>query len=140
MGKINLRRVIVGGLLAGLVLNVGESILYLLILDQQMEAAMMALNLPPVAGNAMGAFVVLAFALGIAAVWVYAAIRTRFGPGIPTAVVAGVMVWFLAYLYPGASMMIMQIFPTQLTAVSLLWGLVEVVLATIAGGWAYSEG
>jgi len=140
MGKINIGRVIAGGLLAGLVLNVGETILYLLVVDQQMEAAMMALNLPPIGGESMGAFVVMAFALGIAAVWVYAAIRTRFGPGIPTALVAGVMVWFLAYLYPGVGQMIMRIFPPQLTAVTLVWGLFEVVLATIAGGWVYTEG
>lgn len=139
MGKINLGRVIAGGLLAGLVLNVGELILNMVIVGQELEAAMMALNLPPIGGQAIGAFVVLGFALGIAAVWVYAAIRTRFGPGIPTAVVAGVMVWFLAYLYPGAGMMVMQMFPAQLMALSLVWGLFEVVLATIAGAWAYTE-
>jgi hypothetical protein len=137
--KINLGRVILGGLLAGLVLNVGEAILNTAVIAGPLEAALQARNLPAIGGEAIAGFVVLAFALGIALVWVYAAIRTRFGPGIPTAVVAGVMVWFLAYLYPNVVTVIMGVFPGDIIAIASVWGLVEIVLASIAGAWVYTE-
>ena len=139
MGKINLGRVVAGGLVAGLVLNVSEAILNMVVIGRQMEAAMMALNVPPIDNRAIMGFVILGFALGVAMVWLYAAIRTRFGPGVPTAVVAGVIVWFLAYLYPNAGMSIANILPNDLLVIATAWGLAECVLAAIAGAWMYSE-
>jgi hypothetical protein len=139
MGKINLGRVVLGGLLAGLVVNVGEAILNMVVIARQVEAAMLALNVPPIGSQAITGFVTLGFALGIAMVWVYAAIRTRFGPGVPTAILAGVIVWFLSYAYPNAAMAIMGIFPGNVLAIGTVWGLAELVLASIAGAWVYSE-
>ena len=46
MGQINLGRVVIGGLLAGLIINIGEFILNGLLLEEQMNAAMAALNKP----------------------------------------------------------------------------------------------
>ena len=50
MGKINVGRVILGGLLAGLVINIGESILNLAIAGERMELAYRELNLQPSPG------------------------------------------------------------------------------------------
>ena len=102
MGRINLGRVIVGGLLAGLVINISEYVLNTFVIAQAMAASMKAMNLPPLDTNMILCFVVLAFALGIVTIWIYAAIRPRFGPGVPTAVCAALIVWFLAYAYPSA--------------------------------------
>ncbi len=43
--------------------------------------------------------VLATFALGIMAVWTYAAIRPRLGAGVGTAACAGLLVWALSYLY-----------------------------------------
>ena len=139
MSTINVGRVILGGLLAGVVVIVGESILNLAVVAQTMNDALSARNLPPVGGGAIGGFVVGAFALGIVTVWLYAAIRPRFGPGARTAVIAGAAVWFLAYAYMGNAWILMGVFPVRLTAVTTLWGLPEIVLASLAGGWVYKE-
>jgi hypothetical protein len=77
--------------------------------------------------------------LGIATVWLYAAIRPRFGPGAGTAAIAGLAVWFFAYLYGGLGQELLGFFPAGLTMVTLLWGLVEIVLGAVAGGWVYRE-
>ena len=50
MAKINMGRVILGGLLAGWVLNIGEFLLNEPILGKQWVAAMEALNRPPIGG------------------------------------------------------------------------------------------
>ena len=77
MGRINLGRVVIGGLLAGLIINVGEYILNGLLLEAQMNAAMAALNRPPINPSMIMWFVLFGFGLGCMMVWTYAAIRPR---------------------------------------------------------------
>lgn len=139
MGRINMGRVVVGGLLAGLLINVSEAILNGVLFGEENNAALAALNRPPMDNGMIVWFVILGFGLGIVAVWLYAAIRPRFGPGVRTAVLASLAVWVLAYLYPNTFIAVMGLFPTRLMVIGTAWGLVEVVVATIAGAWAYTE-
>ena len=44
MSRINLGRVLIGGLVAGIIINVGEFILNGVLLEEEMNAAMAALN------------------------------------------------------------------------------------------------
>ena len=137
--SINMGRVVAGGLLAGLVINISETILNLFVVAADMEAALKARNLPALGMSPIVGFVVLAFLFGIATVWLYAAVRPRLGPGVKTAVITGVVVWLLAYLYSGLGMMFMGFFPTGLMILTLVWGLVEVVVGSVAGAWVYKE-
>jgi len=139
MGRINVGRVILGGLVAGLVVNISETILNLAVVATSMEAALKERNLPPLGMSPIFGFVILAFLLGIVTVWLYAAMRPRFGPGARTAVITGVVVWFFAYLYSGIGMVLMSFLPAQLTVITLVWGLVEIVIGSIAGAWVYKE-
>jgi hypothetical protein len=139
MGRINVGRVMLGGMLAGLVVNVSETILNVVVVASSMEAALHERNLPPLGIQPIIGFVVLAFLLGIATVWLYAAIRPRFGAGPGTAVIAGVAVWFFAYLYSGVGTTLMSFLPAGLMTLTLAWGLVEIVLASLAGAWVYRE-
>jgi hypothetical protein len=138
MGKVNLGRVILGGLLAGLIVNISEFVLNTIVIGADMEAAMQALNRPM--NNQMIAwFVIAGFALGIVAVWLYAAIRPRFGPGVKTAAIGALAVYLLAYAYPSIFFGAMGLFPARLMIISLCWGLPEIVIASIAGAWLYTE-
>jgi len=139
MNRINVGRVILGGLIAGLVVNISETILNLAVVASPMEAALKERNLPPIGMSPIIGFVVLAFLLGIATVWLYAAMRPRFGPGVQTAVITGVVVWFFAYFYSGIGTTLMSFLPAQLMTITLVWGLVEIVLGSIAGAWLYRE-
>src|SRR5947199_3106964 len=138
MSSINMGRVVVGGLVAGLLINVSEFVLNAVVLVNDMNAAMAALNRPPIDNSMIVWFVLLAFGIGIMAVWVYAAVRPRFGPGVRTAICASLVVWGLAYLYPNVSTMILGLFPTRLMIVATVWGLVEVLVAGVAGAWIYT--
>jgi hypothetical protein len=139
MSRINVGRVILGGMLAGLVVNVSETVLNVVVVASSMEAALHDRNLPPLGIQPIIGFVVLAFLLGIATVWLYAAIRPRFGAGAGTAVIAGVAVWFFAYLYSGVGTTLMSFLPARLMTLTLAWGLVEIVLGALAGAWVYRE-
>ena len=139
MGKINMGRVILGGLLAGVVLNIGEFLINEPILGEQWKGAMEALNLPPVGGGAIAWFVVMSFVLGIAIVWIYAAMRPRFGAGPKTAIIVGLTVWFLVWVWSFGGTMVFGLYPTNLVLITLVWGLFEVPIASVAGAWLYKE-
>jgi len=140
MSRINLGRVVIGGLLAGLIINFGEFILNGVLLFDEMNAAMAALNKPPVDSNMIILFVLIGFGLGCTLVWTYAAMRPRFGAGVKTAVCASMLVWGLGYLYPNLFMIITNIFPRDMMVMVTVWGLIELIVAGIAGAWAYKEG
>jgi hypothetical protein len=139
MGQINWGRVIAGGLVAGLVMNISETILHMPILGPQMEAHLKNLNLPPITGSAIGVFVVVTFIVGILTVWLYAAIRPRYGAGPGTAACAGLVVWALYYFLPGLGFMTMGVFPSGLVVISMIWSIVEMLIAGVAGAYFYRE-
>ncbi len=139
MGKINWPRVILGGLVAGVVINVSEFLLNGVILAKEMEAAMSALG-RQVSGSALAMFTVWGFLVGIFAIWLYAAIRPRYGAGPKTAACAGAAVWGLGYLLAAVTPVALHLFPRRLLAVGLAVGLVEAIAGTLAGAWLYREG
>jgi hypothetical protein len=144
MGKINLGRVVVGGLVAGLVMNASEFVLHAIVLAADGNALMAdwqakGLQVQPDPMLLM-ALVGITFVLGILAVWTYAAIRPRFGTGPRTAVIAGVAVWAMSYLYAAVYVYGgVVVYPAKLTWLPVAWSLVELPLATVVGAWLYRE-
>ena len=139
MGKINWTRVILGGLVAGLIINVFESVLNEVILAKDMEAAVSALG-KQMGGGALAMFIAWGFLVGIFAVWLYAAIRPRYGAGPKTAACAGAAVWGLGYLLASVTPIALHLFSRHIIAIGLAVGLVEVLVGTVAGAWLYREG
>jgi len=139
MGKINLQKVIVGGFIAGLVLNVFDFLVYGVWLKNDMNAAMVALNRPAMSTNMILWFVFLDFLYGIWLVWLYAAIRPRFGAGPRTAVIAGVAMWVLFSLLHTLSEAPMGLFPQRLMVISTVAALIAWPIAGAAGAKFYSE-
>src|SRR5258705_10499199 len=101
MGRINLKGGIIGGLVAGVVLNIFDSVLFGVVLKNDMAASMQALNLPVMSNSVIPWYVFVDFLFGIALVWVYAAIRPRFGAGPATALKAGLIGWLVFNLVRG---------------------------------------
>ena len=135
MSNINYSRVLIGGLVAGVLFFVLDW-LGLMIMGLDMEAWMAAHALRE---PNMAVFVVIDLLLGIVAVWLYAAIRPRFGPGAKTAAIAAAFMWFLfALIYFGFHMM--ALFTQGDYMKMAAWGLVQVFVATLAGAWLYREG
>lgn len=140
MAKINWGRVILGGLVAGVIINIGENLCGGLILKQKWDAAMSALHVTmPTGAQAMTIWIVFGFVIGIFAVWLYAAIRPRYGAGVKTALCAGSAVWFLGSFMASVSSWNMGVFPSSLMVPSTLLTLVEILIATIVGAWLYKE-
>ena len=133
MNNINLGRVVLGGLVAGLVLGIGEFLLDAVVLEDGMATFNAAHNFKDPTGGQIGIVVALTFVLGIVIVLGYAAIRPRFGPGVKTAILAALFAWFGIYFFVGILFLVFFGISTGDTVLSLVWGLVEYSLATVAG-------
>jgi len=139
MGKINWGRVVVGGLLAGVVLNVYDFLINGWILSAQWNAALQALGKGEMGSGMMVWFVACDFLIGLWVVWLYAAIRPRFGAGPKTALTAGLAAWFALGLIVTLSQLPMGLFPASLYYWNLIGWLVVGPLATVAGAALYQE-
>lgn len=141
MSGINTGRVILGGLLAGLVLNVGEFILNMFVIsEERITELYSAMNLDPPGGSAIAIFVVFGFVIGITTVWVYAAARPRLGPGPKSAAIVAIPIWVVGFLLPNVGYVVQGMFPTNVAILGAVGGLVEMIAAAIAGAWLYTEG
>jgi len=141
MGRINLGRVILGGLVAGIVANILGYLVDGVLLAPRWTAALQALGKGDFTTNQILGFNILGLAYGIFAVWLYAAIRPRYGAGPKTALCAGLAVWVAGVLLPNAGLMgVVGLFPTDLTVMSTLAGVVTWAAAILAGTALYQEG
>lgn len=140
MGKINLGRVILGGIVAGIVADILGYLVDGVLLAPRWSAGMTALGHSDFSTNQIIWFNAIGIVFGIVLIWVYAAIRPRFGAGVKTAIYAGIAVWIVGTLLPNLSFMwIAHLFSRHLAAMTTAAGLVEVVLSAIAGAALYKE-
>ena len=100
---INTGKVIVGGLAAGVIMNVAGFVVQGKMLGPRMMAEMAAVapslaNMTPGTGEIIGR-VLTQFVVGIMLVWMYAAMRPRFGPGPKTALISAFIVWLFGFLF-----------------------------------------
>jgi hypothetical protein len=139
MGKINFGRATIGGLVTGVILNVGEWVLNGVILHDEMQTFFTRCGFPQPGGNFIAIAVGITFILGIVIILGYAAIRPRFGPGPKTAIITALFAWFGVYLYQNVIGFGLGMVPAKLVVIALAWGLVEYILATLVGAALYSE-
>ena len=140
MGKINMVRVMLGGIVAGLVINVVEGVMNGVILKAQWSEAAQAIGRSgDISVKQIVAFNVWGFAAGILAVWLYAAIRPRYGAGPKTAMCAGATVWMLGVAMANAMMAFLHIYPLWLLLTVTAVGLPELLVASVVGAYVYRE-
>ena len=139
MAGINLRRLVAGGSAAGLLIWALEAAASLLYLDG-MTAALEAHDLA-VSMSATKIFLTIALSLlsGMTLVFMYAAMRPRFGRGPRTAVIAGVVMWVGAYLFSLAGYAMIGLYPPSMLVTWGFIGLAEMVTAAVVGAWVYRE-
>jgi len=139
MAGINVGRVIGGGLVAGLVMNVVDGVTNGVILTARWDAESKRLGLDmSQQPQALAGWLTYDFVAGIALMWLYAAIRPRFGPGAKTAVIAGVALWFITHL-AFAAWVFNGLYSFGIVAASTVGGLVAAVAGGLAGCALYKE-
>lgn len=138
MHAIDWRRLALGGLIAGIVVNLGEQFVSGVLLRDDWERAMLALNRPMLASvQQVAALQVWGLLMGFAGVGLYVHLRDRYGPGPSTACLAGLAVWIVGYVSGAITGAAMGVFPASLALESTLAGLIEVIAATALGAYFY---
>ncbi len=137
---MNVSSIIKGGLLAGLVISLGQTVLNRFIVADQWDGVAALIGFEQT-GADIAIPIIVAFLIGLAGVWLYAAARPRLGEGPASALKIGLVVWLLAWFWRNVSLMTLGVlFPMELLLISTVWTLVETPLALMAGAWLYSEG
>lgn len=139
---MNTKKVLLGGIVAGVVMNAIDFVTNTYILGERMKAATEAfkpgLSDQMMEGSAIAIYIIMDFVLGIALVWTYAAIRPRFGPGIKTATYAALLFWILAGIFLSGYMH-MGMMSSGLWWTFAFLGLVNFMLSAWAGAKFYTE-
>jgi hypothetical protein len=135
---INLKRVIIGGLVAGIVILLCGSALVPLV-GKDMDMALARFNLPPLSVGAMVYFVFTSLITGIVLVWMYAAMLPRLKHRTKTAISAAMILWLLAYFFANVAMVAYGFMPVKLTVIGTAWGLIETLAGGLIGTRFYKE-
>jgi len=121
-GKINLGRVVLGGLVAGVIVDVVEYVINNIVLAEQWHSLTAAKKMPTLGIPEAVAFDIIGLIIGLAAVWTYAAIRPRFGAGPRTAVIAGLLTWITAYVLNDLAPLIFGTFGLTMFSIQIAAG------------------
>ena len=139
MGGINLARVLIGGIVAGVVANAGSYLIEQVILVEDGTQLAQRLNLDRAQVEASAAtWIIGDFLYGILLVFAYAAMRPRFGPGPRTAVISAVTL-YLPITIVLMGFMSMGVFVQDAFLRSAGLHLVATVAASLAGAAVYKE-
>jgi hypothetical protein len=138
MGSLNLGRVVLGGIVAGIVIDVWEGIMRGIVFQERGAEVMASLGRPAeVSTNQLIAFNAWGLVVGVLTIWLYAAARPRLGP--KTAVIAGLFVWALVFALGVMPIVFTHLLPVNFAAVTVCAEAVMMILAGLAGGALYKE-
>lgn len=140
MPKINLSRVVWGGIVAGIVANLLAFVVDGAVLGQLWRDAMKALGRDDFTPAQIVQFNILGILNGVLIVWLYAAIRPRYGAGPATAVRAAVAVWIAGSLLANLAFMgVTGLYPAKLMTITTAGALLEYIAGALAGAALYKE-
>jgi hypothetical protein len=135
--RINWGRVLLCGLVAGLVWTVLSSVVTVFA-GQGFSAAVPGNRLAAPNGGLMMFLLVVNLVEGVWAMWLYAAIRPRYGAGPKTAVIAGLSWWVISSLID-ATWGSFGFVPARALLGPMAASLPAIILAALSGAWCYKE-
>mgnify|MGYP003579874514 FL=1 len=139
---INTSKVVAGGFVAGIVMNVvgylGQAVLLGPRMMSEMVAAAPSLQGKGVGTGALTGRILTQFAVGFLLVWLYAAMRPRFGPGLKTAALAAFVVWLCGFLFY-LDWLYLGMMSPMLYALTSLVMIITLLIAAGVGAMIYKE-
>jgi hypothetical protein len=139
---INTQKVLVGGLAAGVVLNVIDYLTNGVLLADRMKAEAEAfkpgLSDMMMSRNSIAVYVVSDLIVGMLLIFTYAAIRPRFGAGPRTAVIAALVFWGLGAVITYGYLQMGLMSPGSWGMSAIIW-MINLVVAASVGAKLYTE-
>jgi hypothetical protein len=139
MGRINVVRVVIGGLVAGVAANALDYVISTYVLAREMAETVQRLNLrADLVEQSMWTWIGFDVVYGLLVVFTYAAIRPRFGPGWKTALMAGMCYW-VAFTAMSAGYTSMGMFTHPTFVRSAAFSLFSTLVPAVIGASLYQE-
>ncbi|MCS7158711.1 MAG: hypothetical protein N0A16_13440 [Blastocatellia bacterium] len=125
-------RIVLSGLLAGVVVNVIETVVHRFLFRSYEE-----LGREPLTMSGASLIWVVGLVFGIMLAWLYAAIRPRYGAGPKTAILAGFYLWIVAGLLVWIGFSPLLRWGMRLMIIGIVTNLVAYVVAGLVAGYLY---
>jgi len=138
MGNINWGRVLLCGLVTGVVWGAVATPVLLLIGQDFLAAIPVGNPFSPLQARLVAFYGLLWFVMGVWMMWLYAAIRPRYGPGPKTAAIAGLATAVFGIL-ADAVWVSMGFASPAVVAAPIAAAVPILIIAAIAGAWLYKE-
>ncbi len=137
---MNWKRILIGGIVAGAVMNVLDMLVGLLVLEGRYKALQDAgIYLKEPRLPFVPLWILGLFAMGVIAAWFYAAVRPRLGQGPKTALLVGLALGLMSHVAYNVSAASWGQQGRFLPAMWMVSGIVELVVGTLVAGWLYKE-
>ena len=139
MNPINTSKVLIGGIVAGVVIFGGQ-MLNQIMFKERWNEVMLGSGVDPENGTqAMTIMTLFLVGLGLVTAWLYAGLRTRFGAGPATAIKAGTAVWTCWSLFGYSITYFIGLYPGDLVAYSVIISFVFINAGALIAGKMYTE-
>lgn len=138
---MNIKKVVAGGVVAGIIVNVVDFISNYALgarMKAEADAFKPGISDQMMTSSAMVSYIIMDLVLGIALVWTYAAVRPRFGPGPRTAFYTALLFWLLGLIFNSGYRQMGMMSAGLWWTFAIIW-LVNFSIATQAGAAIYSE-
>lgn len=140
MKPINTVRALLGGVVAGLIIDVIEGVMNGSVLKNDWAAAMQALGRSgDMTGFGYAIYMFAGLLEGIVGVWLYSALVSRYGMGSTTAGKAGLVLWATVSAIPGILALPTGLFPSRLMTISVVVDFIAMLLGVTMGALLYRE-
>ena len=142
MKQINLMRLILGGLVSGIIIYVIEAITNAVILgkDWQMWGTVAKTVFPmPSESVSLIHWALQALIAGIAGTFIYAGIRTWVGANLRAAWISGLIIWVVGWLGMSFDKMAMGIEPAKMVHYNVLAALLACLLGQVVASLIYKD-
>lgn len=133
-------RFIFSGILAGIVLTIADFYLNGMILRDAWRETMISLNRNPLGFEAIPWYLLMYLFLGFIMIWLYLVVSARYGRGYKSGIITALIVWLLVWVWGFIANYVSGIYPLKIVVISILWGFLELAIASLTGSVFYDAG
>lgn len=139
--KINIVRVVLGGIVTGIVLFVASGIVNGVILSQDFKnwsGEMGNLIHPLNFSVSLGLWLIMSTIRGIVSIWVYVGISRIYGAGPKSVLLTGILIWIVSKLAVAIDLTALGVLTPQIVVGQLIGSLVAILLGIYLGSRFYN--
>jgi len=138
MKSINLKSVIITGILSGIVI-LTSGLTMIPVVGDKMDEILANRGLPPLSNFAIVFICFVSICNGVFLTLLYSLLKPYFLSKIKTAIISSLIVFFVTYFPSNMSLVVYGFMPLDFSILGTVWGLGELLLAGIVASKLYKE-